>query len=290
MLHPHHGQAEAVARITWLIGERAIGVVTGEVGAGKTVAARAATSAMDPVRHTIIYLANPLVGQRGIYAEIARTLGQTPRYLKAALVAQAAELLSAEHAEKAKTSVLIIDEAHLLTGEQFEEIRMLTNHDMDAHSPSGGGSRSAHWPPSTSAWPCGSTSTAWTFRRPSPTSAPPPARRPQRPAVQRRRPQPGPPDQPRHPQSRQQPGGPGPDRRLRRRQRHGRRARRPRRHRRSHRRGALLSASTALAVTSLTTGAAVSPPATAAHPHDQTRHDRPPDQDQLSDSQHHHDQ
>ncbi len=135
MLHPHHGQAEAVARITWLIGERAIGVVTGEVGAGKTVAARAATSAMDPVRHTIIYLANPLVGQRGIYAEIARTLGQTPRYLKAALVAQAAELLSAEHAEKAKTSVLIIDEAHLLTGEQFEEIRMLTNHDMDAHSP-----------------------------------------------------------------------------------------------------------------------------------------------------------
>src|SRR6266540_2618864 len=93
MLHPHHGQAEAVARITWL------------------------------------------VGQRGIYAEIDRTLGQTPRYLKAALVAQAAELLSAEHAEKAKTSVLIIDEAHLLTGEQFEEIRMLTNHDMDAHSP-----------------------------------------------------------------------------------------------------------------------------------------------------------
>lgn len=43
--------------------------------------------------------------------------------------------LAAEHAEKAKTSVLIIDEAHLLTGEQLEEIRMLTNHDMDAHSP-----------------------------------------------------------------------------------------------------------------------------------------------------------
>src|SRR6266511_2633575 len=244
MLHPHHGQAEAVARITWLIGERAIGVVTGEVGAGKTVAARAATSAMDPVRHTIIYLANPLVGQRGIYAEIARTLGQTPRYLKAALVAQAAELLSAEHAEKAKTSVLIIDEAHLLTGEQFEEIRMLTNHDMDAHSPLA----------------------CLLLLLGQPTV------------------------QPRHPQSRQQPGGPGPDRRLRRRQRHGRRARRPRRHRRSHRRGALLSASTALAVPSLTTGAAVSPPATAAHPHDQTRHDRPPDQDQLSDSQHHHDQ
>ena len=135
MLHQHRCHAEAVARITWLISERAIGVVTGEVGAGKTVAARAATHALDPVRHTIVYLANPLVGQRGLYAEIVRHLGGTPRFHKASLVAQAAELLSAEEAEKAKTSVLIIDEAHLLTGEQLEEIRMLTNHDMDAHSP-----------------------------------------------------------------------------------------------------------------------------------------------------------
>jgi type II secretory pathway predicted ATPase ExeA len=57
MPHPHHGHAEAVARITWLVSERAIGVVTGEVGAGKTVAARAAVAALDPVRHTVIYLA-----------------------------------------------------------------------------------------------------------------------------------------------------------------------------------------------------------------------------------------
>jgi type II secretory pathway predicted ATPase ExeA len=135
MLHQHHGHAEAVARITWLITERAIGVVTGEVGAGKTVAARAATSALDPVRHTIVYLANPLIGQRGLYAEIVRHLGGHPRLYKASLVAQAAELLAAEEAEKAKTSVLIIDEAHLLSAEQLEEVRMLTNHDMDAHSP-----------------------------------------------------------------------------------------------------------------------------------------------------------
>jgi hypothetical protein len=56
MLHQHHSHAEAVARITWLIGEYAIGVVTGEVGAGKTVAARAAVAALDPVRHSVIYL------------------------------------------------------------------------------------------------------------------------------------------------------------------------------------------------------------------------------------------
>jgi type II secretory pathway predicted ATPase ExeA len=31
--------------------------------------------------------------------------------------------------------VVIIDQAHLLSAEQLEEVRMLTNHDMDARSP-----------------------------------------------------------------------------------------------------------------------------------------------------------
>ena len=42
MLHHYPAHAEAVARITWCARERALGVITGEVGAGKTVAARAA--------------------------------------------------------------------------------------------------------------------------------------------------------------------------------------------------------------------------------------------------------
>ena len=36
MLHRHAAHNEACARITWCIAERAIGVITGEVGAGKT--------------------------------------------------------------------------------------------------------------------------------------------------------------------------------------------------------------------------------------------------------------
>ena len=47
MLHRHGGHAEAVARIAWCIDQHALGVITGEVGAGKTVAVRAATAALD---------------------------------------------------------------------------------------------------------------------------------------------------------------------------------------------------------------------------------------------------
>jgi type II secretory pathway predicted ATPase ExeA len=135
MLHRHHAHAEAVARITYLVDQRAIGVITGEVGAGKTVAARAAVHALDPSRHTVIYQANPAVGARGLYAAIVTTLGGVPRFHKAALIPQASEALAAEEAERGRRVVLVQDEAHLLGPEQLEELRLLTNAEMDSASP-----------------------------------------------------------------------------------------------------------------------------------------------------------
>ena len=64
MLHRHAAHNEAVARITWCIAERAIGVITGEVGAGKTASVRTVLAGLDASRHTIIYLPNPMIGVR----------------------------------------------------------------------------------------------------------------------------------------------------------------------------------------------------------------------------------
>lgn len=135
MLHRHRSHQEATARITWSIEQHHIGLITGEVGAGKTVAIRAATTALDTSRHACIYIANPAIGVRGLLHHIAAALGAVPSFYTAALVAQATGALAAEHAERGRTPVLIIDEAHLLDHPQMEAIRMLTNHDMDSGSP-----------------------------------------------------------------------------------------------------------------------------------------------------------
>jgi type II secretory pathway predicted ATPase ExeA len=135
MLHRHSAHGEAVARITWCVTEHRIGVVTGEVGAGKTVAIRAALAALDSTRHTIIYLPNPTIGVRGIHHQIVAGLGGQPLVHHATLVPQAADALATEHAERGRVPVLVIDEAHLLDHPQLESIRMLTNHDMDSRSP-----------------------------------------------------------------------------------------------------------------------------------------------------------
>ena len=135
MLHRHTAHAEAVARIGWCIAEHRIGVITGEVGAGKTVAIRAALATLDGSRHVIIYLPNPAIGTRGIHHQIVSALGGRPHHGNAALTAQAADALAIEHAERGRTPILVIDEAHLLDHDQLESVRMLTNHDIDSTSP-----------------------------------------------------------------------------------------------------------------------------------------------------------
>ena len=133
-LHSHRGHAEATARISYCISERMIGVVTGECGSGKTVAARAAISGLDCSRHTAIYLGTPGVGLRGMYASIVAGLGGVPRFHRASLVPQTTELIATEHAERGKSVVLVCDEAHLYDAETLEGLRCLSNDGMDAES------------------------------------------------------------------------------------------------------------------------------------------------------------
>ena len=126
---------EAVARLRWLISARGLGVLTGEVGSGKTVALRAAADGLDASRHTLIYLPNPQVGVRGIHGAVAVALGQVPRFHHATLIPQVEAALAAEADEKNRHVILAIDESHLMSGGQLEAVRMLTSHDLDSRSP-----------------------------------------------------------------------------------------------------------------------------------------------------------
>ena len=137
-LHGFAAHSEARARISYLVEAGALGLITGEVGAGKTTAIRSAVATLDPSRHTTIYLANPAIGARGIYTEIVTRLGGEPRFHKATLIPQAQDLLAREREERKKRVLLIVDEAHLLNAEQLEELRLLTNSEMDSVMPFAG--------------------------------------------------------------------------------------------------------------------------------------------------------
>jgi type II secretory pathway predicted ATPase ExeA len=136
-LNQHRAHQEAVARIAWCVAESSIGVVTGECGSGKTVAARAALSALDASRHTVIYLGTPGVGLRGTYAAIVVALGGVPRFHCGSLIPQAADLLAQEAEERGKKVTVCLDEVQLCDAETLEGLRCLRNAGMDAEHPFG---------------------------------------------------------------------------------------------------------------------------------------------------------
>src|SRR5215831_3478426 len=116
--------SEAVARLTWLIEERGLGILTGEVGAGKTVAARATVASLEPSQYQVVYCANPTIGGRGLLSLLVAALGAHPHAHRAILVPQAAEVLATAVAERGRRVVLLVDEAHLLC--VFRRIRTLS--------------------------------------------------------------------------------------------------------------------------------------------------------------------
>ena len=134
-LYASAAHKEAVARLRWLISARGLGVLTGEVGSGKTVALRAAADGLDASRHTLIYLPNPQVGVRGIHGAIAQALGKAPCFYTSDLIPQVEAALAAEADERNRNVILAIDESHMLTGDQLEAVRMITNHNLDSGSP-----------------------------------------------------------------------------------------------------------------------------------------------------------
>lgn len=133
-LHRHPGHREAIARIQWCISQSQMGVITGEVGAGKTVAVRAALAQLETSRHQVIYIADPTIGMRGIQSQIVTALGGTPAFYSGVLAHQTATLLAGELDERSRLPVVVIDEAHLLGNTELESLRMLTNTEMDTGS------------------------------------------------------------------------------------------------------------------------------------------------------------
>ena len=126
---------EALARLRWLISARGLGVITGESRLREDSGRPRRCRRPGPLPHTLIYLPNRQIAVRGIHGAVAAALGQAPRFHHATLIPQVEAALAAEADERNRHVVLAIDESHLLTSDQLEAVRMLTNHDLDSRSP-----------------------------------------------------------------------------------------------------------------------------------------------------------
>jgi type II secretory pathway predicted ATPase ExeA len=107
-------------------------LVTGRAGTGKTTSVRGFLGTL-PARYRVIYLGQ---FQRGsaLFCKLGLELGIRANMFGAKRMVSLTQRLK-EESGSGRQLVLVIDEAHLLERNTLEDIRLLTNQDMDKRSP-----------------------------------------------------------------------------------------------------------------------------------------------------------
>ena len=123
---------EAEARLGHLIGLRGIGLLTGEVGSGKTTVCRHLTAGLHPGLYRVHYVSLTTGNVLDIYKEIAWELGLPVERSRATARQAIRNEVSRLVTEAKQLPVLVIDEAHHLRNDVLEDLRLLTNFAMDA--------------------------------------------------------------------------------------------------------------------------------------------------------------
>jgi general secretion pathway protein A len=132
-LFPASGHREAQGRLHFALLSRTPALLTGDVGTGKSTAIRAFVQTLDRNVHVVVYLSNPHLGVSALYREILLALQVEPAFGFMRLLPQLRSTLR-EMERKGRHVLLIVDEAHLLPPELFDQLRFLLNDEMDSAS------------------------------------------------------------------------------------------------------------------------------------------------------------
>lgn len=114
--------------------EGGIGLLTGEMGIGKTTALRHFIGGLPEQACQVAYhgsTRHPVALLQGLL----EALGVAPTRLRAMLLRQLSDRIGRIWHEQRKKTLLVVDDAHLLPDDLLEDLRLLTNFGLDAEDP-----------------------------------------------------------------------------------------------------------------------------------------------------------
>src|SRR6202051_889122 len=131
-LFPSQAYIEVKARLQFLADHHGAGLLTGEVGAGKSTAARTFTAGLNPNLYKILYLHWTSGSALDLLRQLALELNLQPAHYRGDLVRQISAALVNLYQAKKQHPILICDEAQLLRHPALEQLPLLLNFDMDS--------------------------------------------------------------------------------------------------------------------------------------------------------------
>lgn len=126
---------EILARLKYAARKQWFALLTGDCGTGKSTLIRRLSYNLGTKDYKVLYLADSQLTPRHFYNGLLDQLGVQGRFYRGdskRLLHREVELMRGVHG---LNPVVIVDEAHLLDKEMFEEIRFLLNSRMDSESP-----------------------------------------------------------------------------------------------------------------------------------------------------------
>lgn len=108
-------------------------LVTGEAGTGKTTVVRGFLSSLPVNQYRALYLGNDQDGG-ALLTRLGMELGVKVSMARNQRMIQLTQHIRRHVAGSGKQLILVIDEAHLMDGRTLEDIRLLTNSEMDTRT------------------------------------------------------------------------------------------------------------------------------------------------------------
>ena len=125
---------ELETRIGHLLDLRSVGLITGEVGSGKTTLCRKVMSNLHTGLYRVLYVPLTTGNPMDMYKSIAWELGLATERSRSALYRRIQEEVTRLSQEARTRPVLVVDEAQHLRSDVLEDLRLLTNYEMDSQN------------------------------------------------------------------------------------------------------------------------------------------------------------
>ncbi len=122
-------------RLDYLKQHRGIMLLTGGPGTGKTLHLRAFVAELNKNLYQYFYIPLSTVNILDFYRQICASLGVEPPYKKAQVFACIQSAIRDYVENRKKIPIIIFDEAHLFKNENFYELQIITNFNLDSIDP-----------------------------------------------------------------------------------------------------------------------------------------------------------
>lgn len=133
-LFPSIALGETAVRLGHLLEMRGIGLATGDSGSGKTTIVRKVLSELHTGLYRVVYVTLSTGNVMDTYKSIAWELGLSPERSRAALFRQLRQEVTRLVSEVRCRPIVVIDEAQHLRSDVLEDLRLLTNYQMDSEN------------------------------------------------------------------------------------------------------------------------------------------------------------